>query len=369
MRSEERGALVRFVLFYFGSTFILLSMIFVLIYKFETKSIEELTKANMKNFSFTLSSKIINAQMQGQNLDFHSLSTNIYKFALYGKEGKKVFGDETNEKGFTLEDRSPLGHLGIWKIVVEDDTFSTKLSGLAKRLFLGFFLSYLLITVVGYYLIKLFMRPIREARERIDNFIKDTTHELNTPITAIMMCANKESLKDEKNIDRLYLSTKRVSELYKDLTYLFLEDREHKKIEKFRAKDEIEGLMGYFELLAKKREITIKKSLDDSQVRMDREDFKRLVSNLLSNAVKYNKQRGEIEISLQKGTLKVRDTGIGFDEKESSQLFKRYYRATSQSGGFGMGLSIVQKICDEYGFEISVKSKRGEGSEFVVDFR
>ncbi|HHD83296.1 MAG TPA: hypothetical protein ENK93_00305 [Campylobacteraceae bacterium] len=63
MRFEEQSTLKRFVFFYFGSTFVLLGIIFFLIYRVQLESQFNLTRAQMKNFSFALSSKIINAHM------------------------------------------------------------------------------------------------------------------------------------------------------------------------------------------------------------------------------------------------------------------------------------------------------------------
>ncbi len=367
MRYENKSALKRFVLFYFGSTFILLGIIFFLIYRMQLESRYDLTNAQMRNFSFALSSQIINAHMQGKKLDFDSLKNGRYKFALYDKEGHRLFGDMIENDKITVTDKSPLGHLGVWKIVVEDDTFAAHKKALQQRILLGFLLAYLVIMLVGYYLIRLFTKPIEEARERIDSFVKDTTHELNTPVTAIMMSANPEALKNPKNIERIYLSARRIGELYKDLTYIFLEEGTQKRKEMVLLKEEIEGLMGYFELLASKKCISISLDLDESTFMIDREDFKRLFSNLLSNAIKYNKVGGSVTITLKEGRLTVKDSGIGIPKAKLGKIFDKYYRATTQAGGFGMGLSIVEKICREYGLDLDVHSDEG-GTEFVVRF-
>ena len=79
------------------------------------------------------------------------------------------------------------------------------------------------------YLAKLFIKPIKEEREKLNNFIKDTTHELNTPISAILMSTESDTLND-KQIQRVRLAARRVSEIYKDLTYIFLEETQNHKI-------------------------------------------------------------------------------------------------------------------------------------------
>ena len=64
----------------------------------------------------------------------------------------------------------------------------------------------------------------------------------------------------------------------------------------------------------------------------------------------------------------MRDTGIGIDEKVQEDIFKRYNRANSERGGFGLGLNIVLSICKQYKIKIALDSKKGEGSTFILTF-
>jgi len=259
--------------------------------------------------------------------------------------------------------------MGVWSIIVEDDSFDAVKKSILYKTILGFLLSYLVLGILGYFLIKLLLKPIKEARKQLDNFIKDTTHELNTPITALLMCANETSLKNPKNIDRVLVSAKRVSELYKDLTYIFLEDKSAKVLEELNLKELINEQMTYFNLLASKKHINIECTLDDSKVVMDREDFKRLFSNLISNTIKYNKKGGAVKVVLKSKTLTIEDTGIGIDREKINNIFDRYYRATTNSGGFGIGLSIVRQICNKYNIELKVESIKDKGTKFILNFK
>jgi two-component system OmpR family sensor kinase len=306
--------------------------------------------------------------MNNKRVDFSKFKNSDFKFALYDKEHNAIYGDKLDKKALFIEDKSPLGHLGIWYIVVQNSDFETKKTQIAKKIFLGFVISYLIISIIGFYLAKLFMKPIREARKRLDNFIKDTTHELNTPITAIMMCANEESMKNPKNIQRIYLSAKRLSELYKDLTFLFLEEKRQKREELIVISDVIKEQLKYFEVLSSSKDITIKFVYDDTKVLMDREDLSRLISNILSNAIKYNRVGGDVTVTVKNGLLTISDSGIGIDKSEFKKIFRRYHRATDLSGGFGMGLSIVKKICDDNGIDLEMESTSGKGSSFIFRF-
>ncbi len=102
----------------------------------------------------------------------------------------------------------------------------------------------------------------------------------------------------------------------------------------------------------------------------DRLMLSRLLTNLISNAYRYGKQDGHIRVRLEGRELSVADDGIGIAESELEKIFDRFYRSDSarSGGGAGLGLSIVKKIAELHGAEVSVKSAVGEGSIFTVKF-
>jgi two-component system OmpR family sensor kinase len=321
--------------------------------------------------------------MSGHKLDFKKLSNDNegIKFTLYDKNNSILFTDidkkikiDLDKKNYLVDgniviiDKSTLGHLGVYSIVMINDTFKTKINSIISTITMLFFTFYITICAIGYYLIQLFMKPIKNERIRLDNFIKDTTHELNTPITALMICTDKQTPRSEKNMERIYLSAKRISEIYKDLTHLFLETNKKREIQTIQLDTLIHEELQYFELLASKKNISTHYKLEETHIDIDKEDFKRIFSNIFSNAIKYNKRGGNISISLQNKILSIKDDGIGINLKDKKNIFNRYYRATTQDGGFGMGLNIVYKICKEYGIKIDVDSELNIGSTFSFDF-
>jgi signal transduction histidine kinase len=90
----------------------------------------------------------------------------------------------------------------------------------------------------------------------------------------------------------------------------------------------------------------------ESKVTMDRGLADILLTNLLRNAVVHNREGGKIIVQLEDHMLTIKNEGepLTFDEKE---LFRRFVRDTKKTGNFGLGLSLVKKICDAYGFDIS----------------
>ncbi len=243
---SEKSALVRFLSLYLGSSFILLTIIAWLFYKVESNLYYDLITSNMKSVASKISSTIIYAHMTNQKINPEKIRKNIdFDFALYNNKHEKLVGNiedkidftkKINQYGnsFILIDDSALGHLGINYVVIKENFFHKKILELKEKIFISFLLIFAFLFITGFYLAKMFIKPITNERLKLNNFIKDTTHELNTPITAILMCTSKGSSLSEKNLQRINLSAKRISEIYKDLIYLFLEEKKKRVTKGFK---------------------------------------------------------------------------------------------------------------------------------------
>ena len=380
LTNSEKTTFIRFLTLYLGSSFILMILVAFLYYQNERTLYFDLTKSNMQNVASKISSQIIFSHMSNTPFDNSKLlETNDYKISFYNAKKEKIFGNLNDtfdfsedliqhEKHFVLIDKSTLGHLGIFYIAIEENLYFEKIEKLRVNIIFFFVLIYSIISLIGFYLAKLFLKPIKEERKRINTFIKDTTHELNTPISAILMSTESENL-TPKQIERVRLSARRVSEIYKDLTYIFLANNQTEKIiNELSLDNTIKEQLKYFEPLASKKRIIINTNLESFNYKINEDDFIRVFNNLISNAIKYNRMGGKIDILLENKTLIIKDNGIGIEEKKIKDIFNRYYRATEEQGGFGIGLSIVNKICKDYNIKITVESRLNEGTTFSLSF-
>lgn len=381
LNQSEKRTFIRFFTLYLGSSFILMALIALLYYQNEKKLYFDLTKTKVQNSASSISSKIILAHMSGQKNDVRDmLFEDDYEFSLYNSQKKKIYGKFNEQIDFSkkliekkeyfiLIDNSTYNHLGVAYIAIKDDSFYKALKTLKINIILLFLVIYLIISLIGFYLAKLFLKPIKDERQRLNNFIKDTTHELNTPVSAILMSTEKDEL-SQKQINRIKLAALKISEVYKDLTYVFLEDKNiQTDIKTHDLKQIIEEQLKYFESLAEKKSIHIKYKLEQTLFEIDENDFIRLFNNIVSNAIKYNKKKGSIHICLEKNKLSIKDSGIGIEQSNIKDIFNRYYRATSQSGGFGIGLNIVQTLCVKYKIKIEVQSELNKGTKFTLIFK
>lgn len=341
----------------------------------------DLVKSNMQNIISKASNEVIVSHMMQQKFDKEKyLNSNEYKISFYDENKNFLFGSLKenidfsskfifNDNYLLLVDNSTVGHLGIEYIVLKDSSLMKKIEELKFSIITIFLFSYLFISIVGIYLAKLFLKPIKEERIKLNNFIKDTTHELNTPISAIIMSTQNEKL-SAKQIERIRLSANRISEIYKDLTFIFLENKQKLTLlEELDLSIIIKEQIDSFEPLYLKKKLEVVYELEPTIFKINKDDFIRLFNNLFSNAIKYNKMNGKIEIVLKNRVLIVKDSGIGINKEKLKDIYKRYYRATNQSGGFGLGLNIVNMICKTYDVKIEVDSLENKGTTFTLKFK
>ena len=254
-------------------------------------------------------------------------------------------------------------------IEVEDDG---AWRGLIWKNIIGYGLvSFIFFMLFDLYLAKLFLKPMRDSILLLDRFIKDTTHELNTPLSAIL--ANIEMMdtdvmveKNKTKLSRINIAAKTVSVLYKDLTYLTLDQEKKNHDEIIEIKELIHDRAEYFSILAQSKHLECNLNLEESTITIDRRKFTRVIDNLISNAIKYNKRNGTVGIELKQGMLVIWDTGLGIKEVNIPFMFDRYIRFNNAEGGFGVGLSIVKNILDEYNISIEVESKERKGTRMVL---
>ena len=264
-------------------------------------------------------------------------------------------------------------YLGTKYLFIEVDEDANWYSNVMMEIFSLGGIILVVLGIFGLFFVNLFLRPMKNSIMLLDDFIKDTTHELNTPISAIL--ANVEMMnteimgeKNRKKLSRINIAAKTVSHLYQDLTYLTLDHKRKSNDEWIDLKKLIEDRVEYFAILAGSKKVTFTLDLNYSTIFIDGIKIARVIDNLISNAIKYNKRGGTIHVTLRKDHFIVKDSGIGIETEKVNDIFERYSRFNSSEGGFGIGLNIVKSIIEEYSLKISVSSILREGTTIRVDF-
>jgi two-component system, OmpR family, sensor kinase len=376
---SEKRSILKFLFLYYGSSFTLTFVIAFLSYHIFYLSILQTEQEKMKSYALELSSKIINAHMMDERFVFEPHTHYLTLFL--DKEKKSIFGDKISktfqfsderfykkDNALYLIDTSAHNHLGVDSIVVVLQNSQILFKSLRYSITLITIVVILVIGFVGFFLTKMFIKPIQNERIKLDDFIKDTTHELNTPISSLLLSISAFEKNPSKNMARIKASTYRISDIYANLTFLLLGDSDKTTLEMVDfgkiIKDELLIQNEYIE--AKKIEVVF--NVDHLDALMDKESAKRLISNLLSNAIKYNKPHGQIVISSDGKNLIFEDNGIGIDQEKLSVITNRYVRANSYAGGFGIGLDIVNKITKKYNLSLMITSNKGNGVRVEIGF-
>ncbi|RXJ80678.1 two-component sensor histidine kinase [Arcobacter sp. F2176] len=264
-------------------------------------------------------------------------------------------------------------YLGAKYVLLEVPEDNVWVNAVINNVFIFLICGFSFMFICGYFLLKLFLKPMRDSLHLLDRFIKDTTHELNTPISAIITniemidISRLEDAKLQKKLKRIDTGAKTVSNIYQDLTYLTLKNKIISKNEDLNLSKIVLNRIDYFKTLADVKKISFIKNINSGvRIFCDEKKIGKVIDNLLSNAIKYNKISGTIEVILENNKLIIKDSGKGIPKDKIPSMFERYARFDKNVGGFGIGLNIVYMITKEYNININIKSELEIGTQLEL---
>lgn len=232
----------------------------------------------------------------------------------------------------------------------------------------------------------LIIQDITEAREREQlrrDFTANVTHELKTPLTSIsgfaeLMAAGMYQKKEDiAHFGQLIRKeAARLLEMINSI--IFLSRIEEMPAEAMQEAVPLGGLIQsvveFMDPFCKDKQVTLHCQLTEDKVRGSSSMLREMAMNLIDNGVKYNRPGGHVYVTMKKEEdqviLTVKDTGIGIPEDVQERVFERFYRVdgsrSKQSGGSGLGLSIVKHIVEQHKGTITLTSRLNEGTTFVI---
>ncbi len=368
--SLEKKSFTSFLTLYILSSTLFLSLSAYWYYNAQKRNLHTTYHYQMQHLADKVSANVISAHMQGT--PFSLQKSALFHIGLYTKENILKYGERYQAKANRelYISHGTNYHLGIHSVYIWSDTLDEELHKLFTFVLSIYLLTLFLIALIGWILSHLFLAPIRKKRLQIERFISDITHELNTPITALKMGSERALEKqvfDEKLLTNIAISTKQLYDIYTSLSYLNFNTKSEGATS-IQLEDVLKESLLYYTPLAQSKKIDFVYNSEACQVTIPKSRLTLLLGNLLSNAIKYSHPQSTITITLHDKELTIKDYGIGIDPEVIDTIFTPYVRATQYSGGFGVGLSIVKRLCDEYGIDINVLSTLGEGSEFHLKF-
>ena len=382
--SSEKKTLFRFSVLYILFTLIIISVFSFIYYDLQKDLMLQEKKSTLQEYSkfflYDLKQLHINfdkTQIYPRYENFDSAIFDNEKKLIFSSSDTKIKLDKIlylHAKVIHLVNIPESYYLGAKYVIIKVKDDGVWLEQTKQEIILFALLSFIFMMAVGYVLLRLFLKPMRDAIQLLDRFIKDTTHELNTPVSTIV--ANIEmidkSLLDDKllkKINRIDIGAKTISNIYQDLTYLTLGNKIMANDEDLNIEQLVHERIEYFNSLATAKKVSLEIQLiKNTSLYIDKGKFSKLLDNLISNAIKYNKMKGSIVIRVEEKKVSVQDTGIGIAEKDISQMLERYTRFNKSSGGFGIGLNIVSSIAKEYKLSIDIESKLKVGTKVSVSW-
>ena len=383
MNNDEKKALRNFLFIYVTSTIFLVSVILYIYYENELKMAQDSCTMELQNTSMQIKAEILDKYMKKKDFIPEKLSKENIKYALLDKDKKVIFSylDERFEIDYSKniyenssykyfittlnEENIPIKYIIIESCQVVNDKNSIRILILIKLI-----VSSIFIACVGYLLSKILLNPARKRVESMDKFIKDSAHELNTPISVLMTSVSmlKNGKNPEKMMKYILSSSKQISQIYNEIHFSAFNEINEDVFEEFDLKDLVSESVDYFNDISITKNIQINSNLFGCCIKMDRTKTQKLVNNLISNAIKYSYKDSIIEVTLKDNILSVKDFGRGISEEEQKEIFKRYKRGNNNEGGFGIGLDIVKRICNEYNLILNLKSQINKETIFSIDF-
>ncbi len=230
------------------------------------------------------------------------------------------------------------------------------------------------------------VREIAEEREQVvraqrskDEFIANVTHEMNTPLTSIRGFAELlasgalEGERAQRAAQTILTQSERLQSLVASIinySEIDSDDLPVYEVDASRiARETLAALTPEF----REKKVVLLSEIKDGVLLMSRQErVTEIFGNIIRNAIRYNREGGSVSVLLTQEEFTVSDTGIGISEENLERIFDRFFTVdkshNGKNGGFGLGLSVVKKLCRKQGWALTVESKEGAGSTFRIGF-
>lgn len=332
IKLSERESLLKSFALFFLVILIFLTFIFYYYYKVEKEHIQKELVLEMKNYSLFFDDDRF-------DIDIISLKKNDDMFYELYFDKKYIYIliplQESRKNALKVFYPKKNYHTLLHDI---------KISLLRQFLLLSF-ISIFISILFSFYV----LRPLRHSLKLLDVFIKDIIHDLNTPLTSIlinlkMMDTNNEEVKS------ITSSAKTISMLHQNLD-AYLKEVTFEK-EKFYLEEIIKEQVTFFSSMYDY--LTWEVDIENLVIKSDKNALTRVIYNLLNNACKHNTSNGFVKIKVKQNILSISNSSYD-GIKNPSKVFERFYKENNR--GMGIGLHIVEKLCTQLEIEKKLEVK------------
>ncbi len=206
---------------------------------------------------------------------------------------------------------------------------------------------------------KLYTHNLLAAQKQ---FLRHTIHETNTPLSSIMWNVELHEMELGKSryLSNIEVAMKNLFSIYDDLSYLVKRDQINYSTQRIDLTDYVRSRIDFFFQVAlkAKSKLIFDSSNKSRFINFNETKLQRIIDNNLTNAIKYTFENEDIHIVLyeENDFFKLQFTSHSSVIQEPQKIFEEYYREEKLKEGFGLGLNLVKKICDEEDVKIKVES-------------
>ncbi len=254
-----------------------------------------------------------------------------------------------------------------------------------STMLLGSIFFTLIITIIFFITIKIAFRQ-KKISEIKSDFINNMTHEFKTPIATISLATdsirNPKVIHDEQKITQ-YLNiikeeNRRMNNQVESVLQMSLLEKQKFKINlsEFDLHELIQKAIQNIQIQINQRngKLNVALHAENPFAMVDETHFSNVIHNLLDNAIKYSRENVNITLTTrnQNGSIiiSIEDHGIGIKKEDLVRIFDKFYRVSTGNihnvKGFGLGLSYVKAIINEFNGTINAASEYSKGSKFEI---
>lgn len=208
------------------------------------------------------------------------------------------------------------------------------------------------------------------ARER--SLLEQASHEFRTPVAVVSGAVDvlqKLSLPEsaKRPLRRIASATETLSETMVALLYLARERPEHARREVVSLHDLLPAIMLDHEHLSAGKPLELRgDDIEPTFIAAPEAMVRIAVGNLLRNAIE-NTADGRVAVSLRAGVVTIADSGSGFDAAEAARRYRDSLHDAAPARGQGLGIFLVARICDRFGWRLAIDSRTGSGTRARLD--
>ncbi|MEX0381082.1 sensor histidine kinase [Leuconostoc sp. MS02] len=228
------------------------------------------------------------------------------------------------------------------------------------------------------------LTSVLQVERMQSDFLANASHELKTPLTAITGFvetlqgpAGEDPVTRQQFLQIVAEEAGRLSSLVSDILSLSRVQQKNEAVNtKLTIKSLVDEQWQHVMTMGATKNITFHNDVSQNFVVHGlKNDLETIIQNLIINAVKYNKQDGDVTVTVYKDhqhwQINVKDSGIGIPKNQQSRIFERFYRGDESrqrtiASGTGLGLAIVNEIVSKHNGEVKVNSQVGVGTTISV---